>query len=562
MAFRIVRSVKRKGSSNHYFKERIPASVGSRAVGLTLLVPVGGELVPCAITPKTTTIRLSLRTPDPHEGKVRQAEVAAFFQNVWHSLKTLKPIALTRSQCIALAGEVYRSWTSERRGYDLEIHFERAERGSPFTFEEDPFVPAGGWEAALSRLPDPEGVVDPLEELEPLYGTHVDRLVREKGLPGVDTPSRRLILLEVLRAHRDGYRVEMRRASGDYSPAPEQSRFPAWEPPASAKRIESAPAQATDAVSLKGLVPKWWAEAKQANRSQSTHDSYKASVQKFAAFLKHDDARAVSHEDVIAFKNHRLESGISLATVKDNDLSGLKVVLGWAVSNRLLPANPALGVKVIKPKRIQTREKGFTPDEAKAILTRSLQHQPAANEKPQMTAAKRWVPWLCAYTGARVGEIVQLRKEDIRFHKGVGGGEGVYTITITPEAGTVKDKEVREVVLHPHLVEMGFPDFVKVSKAGPLFLAVRAGEDIRGKWRATKNRLAEFAREVVPDVRVKPNHGWRHLFQTRGHEAGIADSVLDGIGGWAPSSVARGYGDVTLQAQVAAFEKFPRFDIR
>jgi integrase len=28
-------------------------------------------------------------------------------------------------------------------------------------------------------------------------------------------------------------------------------------------------------------------------------------------------------------------------------------------------------------------------------------------------AARRWVPWLMAYSGARCGEITQLRKEDI-----------------------------------------------------------------------------------------------------------------------------------------------------
>jgi len=73
---------------------------------------------------------------------------------------------------------------------------------------------------------------------------------------------------------------------------------------------------------------------------------------------------------------------------------------------------------------------------------------------PQTAAATRWVPWLCAYTGARVGEIVQLRKQDLRS---VGG---VWVLRITPGAGTVKNKEAREVVLHPHLVEQGFPEFV------------------------------------------------------------------------------------------------------
>jgi integrase len=63
--------------------------------------------------------------------------------------------------------------------------------------------------------------------------------------------------------------------------------------------------------------------------------------------------------------------------------------------------------------------------------------------------AKRWVPWLCAYTGARVGEIAQLRKQDVRWV------DGHYVIHITPEPGTVKTDEPRDVVLHSHLIQRG-----------------------------------------------------------------------------------------------------------
>ena len=106
-------------------------------------------------------------------------------------------------------------------------------------------------------------------------------------------------------------------------------------------------------------------------------------------------------------------------------------------------------------------------------------------------------------------------------------------MTITPEAGTVKDKEARGVVPHSHLIELGFTDFVERSSAGYLFLSAASGDDIRGAWRGVKNRLVVFAREAVTDRRVAPNHGWRHLFKTTGREVGIEDSVLDGICGHA-----------------------------
>jgi hypothetical protein len=43
-------------------------------------------------------------------------------------------------------------------------------------------------------------------------------------------------------------------------------------------------------------------------------------------------------------------------------------------------------------------------------------------------AARRWVPWLCAYTGARVNEITQMRSRDVMIV------DGLDCVRITPEA--------------------------------------------------------------------------------------------------------------------------------
>jgi integrase len=61
----------------------------------------------------------------------------------------------------------------------------------------------------------------------------------------------------------------------------------------------------------------------------------------------------------------------------------------------------------------KVRSKGFSDDEARAILAAALNYGPGS-ERPCTAFAKRWVPWLCAFTGARVGELAQLRREDLR----------------------------------------------------------------------------------------------------------------------------------------------------
>ena len=130
-----------------------------------------------------------------------------------------------------------------------------------------------------------------------------------------------------------------------------------------------------------------------------------------------------------------------------------------------------------------------------------------------------------------------------------------------PGEGNVKDKQAREVPLHDDLIARGFVLFVEAAEDGAyLFLEAKPGDDIQGRWQATKNRLTEFAREVVKDRNVQPNHGWRHTFKTIGHEAGIQDSVLDAICGHAPKTVGGGYGSVTLAAKAKALKLFPRFE--
>ena len=55
-------------NSTSYFVQRIPADVGSRARGMTLLVPIGESLASVKITEKMAAVRVSLRTADASEG--------------------------------------------------------------------------------------------------------------------------------------------------------------------------------------------------------------------------------------------------------------------------------------------------------------------------------------------------------------------------------------------------------------------------------------------------------------------------------------------------------------
>lgn len=552
MLLRLPRPMKRSDSSLPQFKQRIPADIQPLAVGRTVSVQLGSETTHITITPRMAMLRFSLKTRDPSEAKVRHGVAAAAVERFYATLRNSRPATLSHKQATALAGDLYRAWADG--GGDRTIAVTHTADGwvrDRCTPEEE----SAGFEAALMRLEEAARGGEGTDH-EHLVGRLVDRLLFAKGISSVDAETRPILLDAFVLALRDAFAARRRNAEGDYSQDPKAARFPAFETP----RAEPPPVPTTPAkTSLTKLVEDWWTEQKAVGRKPSTHESYRNTMANLVAFLKHDDASRVTSEDVVRFKNHRLATinprtgkAISPKTVKDSDLAGLKTIFGWAVANRRMTANPATGltIKLGKPQKL--RSKGFTDEEAAAILKAALGHKGSSKERAETTAAKRWLPWLQAYTGARVGELAQLRKSDIRQ-------EGPYWVaTITPDAGTVKTNERRDVVLHPHLIELGFGRFVAEAKSGHLFLKPAPDGDVLGPLQGLKNRLAEFARDVVSDPRVAPNHAWRHRFKTKGLEAGMGERVLDAIQGHAARTAGDAYGEVTVKAMAEAVGKLPR----
>lgn len=315
-------------------------------------------------------------------------------------------------------------------------------------------------------------------------------------------------------------------------------------------------------VSLCGLFDDY---ASAAGLKPGTTKEWRAVIVKLTEFLGHDDASRLTEDDLRQWRNLLLgtlpgqDRKRDPRTVRGTYLAAVKATLNWGVEQGALRSNPAVAVKVRVAKKAKLRERDFTPDEARRILAATLAPV-SANLAPEHALARRWIPWLCAYTGARVNEMSQLRAEDVtQIH-------GVWTIRVTPEAGTVKANEARTVPLHPHLIEQGLPDVAIAKGTGPLFYDParrRADGDDNRHFKKVGERLAKWVREEVgiADPAVQPNHGWRHTFKTASVRAGIEERVADAIQGHAPTTVSRSYGSVPLDTMAAAIEKLPRYDL-
>lgn len=238
-------------------------------------------------------------------------------------------------------------------------------------------------------------------------------------------------------------------------------------------------------VSLLGLFDDYIASQKLLGKGRESERRWRPVFQDLRKFLKHDDARRMSEEDVLNWRN-RLRTSKSPKTVRDVWLGSLRTVLNWAVKEKRLSANVAASVKQALPRKMLVRERGFTDEEALRILEAAFSYERSERESKKLAAAKRWVPFLAAYTGARVTELTQLRKKDVT-RKG-----DRWVIRITPEAGSVKTNQFRDIPLHTQIIELGFDKFVASSEPGPLFFDAATAKDALSGARTVSGRISTW----------------------------------------------------------------------
>ena len=309
---------KRGDSSRFQFRQRVPADVLAKARGRAVMVDFTASRSdpPATIVARLgEVVKFSLRTRDPETARLRQGIVLARVQQVFETVRA-GPASLTHKQVVALAGDVYRFYVE--------------------TFGDDPGEP-GNWaaikawnravlegrvQAPPSLSPSPRAVNDvkiardafgvdltaginalPAGErdvaaLEQRFGVITSWTLARRGID-VDGKTRARLIEQVATAVTDAAWHLKRNALGDYTPDRKAARFPEFK--------SEAPA-----LTLTTLFDRWVVETKPA---ASTFRTWKGVFGQFREHLGHDDARRVTPENVVAFKDARLASGCTARTV-------------------------------------------------------------------------------------------------------------------------------------------------------------------------------------------------------------------------------------------------------
>jgi integrase len=190
----------------------------------------------------------------------------------------------------------------------------------------------------------------------------------------------------------------------------------------------------------------------------------------------------------------------------------LQGIFRYAVDENIIDASPSRDLNL----KLESKSTfaPYTKAEVRMML--------AACQK-ESTPWKKWLPLLAAYTGARRGELVQLRKEDVKLDS----DSDRFYILITDEAGSIKtDNAKRQVPLHKTLEELGFIMFVK-SANDRLFDEIKpqavTGWFARFRHNLKIERFDDFGNRKV-------FHSFRHTFVTQSRSGNSLEQLQQVVG--------------------------------
>jgi integrase len=297
-------------------------------------------------------------------------------------------------------------------------------------------------------------------------------------------------------------------------------------------------------VAFSKLVEGWTAERRPAPK---TVYEWQRVIKQLISFLGHENASSLTADDLFRWKSSMVEAGLRPKTVRDAKLAPLRAILQWGVQNQQLAENVAEKITIDVRAKQGEKKRSFTDEEGRMILRAALREK---------DPVRRWVPWIGAYSGARVSEICQLRREDIVEI------EGVWCMKILPEAGSVKTSGSERVIpLHPALLTSGFLEFTLKRPSGPIFSGLAPDKFGKRGGNGTKV-IGRFVRQLgIVDPRISPSHSWRHRIKTLGRRHGLAQDILEAITGHGSRSVADAYGEFPIEALHRELSKIPALQL-
>jgi integrase len=488
-------------------------------------------------------IKRSLGTTDPKEARRRGPIICAEIDQIIASAR--RSLTMDVSDVQALSGEYLRERLSEIKADAIKQNWE------PDTFSLarerltetlDRNLPPGvdtGYHQAQTQRAAEWG----LQAIQPILDQH--------GLK----PNNRIrdrLGIEVFKAELEAYAGADAHLHGDTD----------WQAPAYA-----------EAPSLEGsaTLPELFADYVKftPKLAPRTRDGWKTYIDRAHSFFNGKPAASISRTDVRAFADALLcgdksatpkGKPLSGKTFKDNYLASLSVLYKFAIERERLNHDPTFKI------RVQTEKPtiiGYSREEVTALLNASRAAQ-GTRTQPETASIRRWIPWLAAFTGARIAELLWLERKDVRITQGIPY-INIQAGTESGDARRVKTySSIRIVPLHPAIIDEGFLDYWKGLPETEKYLFPGDWSDQNGdRTKTPANRLRDWIKRTLPNAdlqRLSPNHSFRHWLIAECRRANIDGDDRRAITGHKAQDAHGGYGPAAIPELFELLVRIPKPD--
>ena len=378
------------------------------------------------------------------------------------------------------------------------------------------------------------------DEMAQSIGWSIDWL-RERGNADVETGSSEWRELAMALAQVQLESLE-RSNIRDRAEVPPEPKHPLLATP---KEPDPVPFETIRAGYYKSIQGKFGADV---NHGTGNAEKATKAFSTLKAFLKHDDAAKVTDTDLDRWTDH-LKETLEHSTIKHGYHGPVKACFRWAARRKLIAGNPAEQLVIDVGRKQKTRDPGYSDREAIAILKACVDYKPTPDTALYVANARRWAMTLMAYTGARIGSIISLQKQDVRQND-----DGLWFVNLAPHKGG----HYREVPLHSAVVESGFLDFISSAKPGFLFCDPDNASDLASARHSVARHLASWLQDqrLVP-AGLQPTHAMRHRLKSLRSRFKLDGRTVEVIQGHTSNKASDGYGTVTLADMAHELEKLP-----
>lgn len=277
--------------------------------------------------------------------------------------------------------------------------------------------------------------------------------------------------------------------------------------------------------------------------------AFKQALQKLPPnWTKHKELRSLG----FAAATNRAAT-LSLRPMSDKNINKIMRFVGafWLWTERQhdeVTGNPFKGLHIDIKQRARDERDPFSIRQLNAIFSAPVYQGCLSSREWKKSgrtvlsdSGRYWVPLISLFSGARLGEIVQLRTADVREEQGIL----YFQLLDEAEGQRLKNENSRRrIPVHPTLREIGFDRFLESrqeSGMDRLFPDLEMGKD--GYYSSPFSKyFGRFLKSVGAKEAKTSFHSFRHNFEDACRDADVPPEVMNTLQGHGESGMAARYG--------------------